>query len=149
MGKWRWRWIIVGCGVVLVGLAVGLLAFPEGPPVNSSHPGAALYRTHCVTCHGVTGRGDSWRARLLFLRPGDLTDPTAMGTFSDEALFQIIKHGGSSFGKPGMPSFGFHLSDDEIRSLVAYLRGLATRPAAAPGREDGQKGAERPKVPRA
>ena len=74
---------------------------------------------------GAIGRGDSWRARLLFLRPGDLTDPKAMGAFSDEALFQLIKHGGSSFGKPGMPSFGFHLSDEEILALVTYLRPLA------------------------
>ena len=125
MGKRRWPWVMVGCGVVLVGLAVGLFALPEPPPVNESYPGAALYRARCLTCHGAIGRGDSWRARLLFLRPGDLTDPKAMGAFSDEALFQLIKHGGSSFGKPGMPSFGFHLSDEEILALVTYLRTLA------------------------
>jgi len=45
-----------------------------------------------------------------------------MRALSDDFLFQIIKHGGSSFGKPGMPSFGFHLTDEEIRSLVAYVR---------------------------
>lgn len=112
-----------------MGLAIGLFALPQGKPINESFPGAALYRANCVTCHGATGRGDSWRARLLFLRPGDLTDPRAMGAFSDETLFQIIKHGGANFGKPGMPSFGFHLSDDEIRTLVAYVRGLAAPPA--------------------
>lgn len=123
-GKGRWRWII-GVGVaVLVGLAVGLFTVPGGTPVNESHPGAALYRAHCVTCHGVTGRGDSWRARLLFLRPGNLTDSKAMEAFSDEALFQLIKHGGSTFGKPGMPSFGFHVSDQEIHALVTYVRAL-------------------------
>ncbi len=92
--------------------------------MTDGQPGAALYRAHCATCHGVSGRGDSWRARLLFLRPGDLTDPKAMRALSDDFLFQIIKHGGSSFGKPGMPSFGFHFSDDQIRSLVAYVRTL-------------------------
>lgn len=104
---------------------MGLLALPQSRPVADSHPGAALYRAHCATCHGVSGRGDSWRARLLFLRPGDLTDPKAMQALSDDFLFQIIKHGGANFGTPGMPSFGFHLTDEEIVALVTYVRTLA------------------------
>lgn len=118
----RWPWVALGVGIVAGGTALGLLAVPQGGPQTDGRPGAALYRAHCATCHGVSGRGDSWRARLLFLRPGDFTDPKAMRALSDDFLFQIIKHGGSSFGKPGMPSFGFHLTDEEIRSLVAYVR---------------------------
>jgi len=30
-------------------------------------------------------------------------------------------------GKPGMPSFGYHLTDDQIRDLVGYLRTLPKR----------------------
>ena len=105
--------------------ALGILALSRGGPATDSRPGAALYRADCATCHGVSGRGDAWRARLLFLRPGDLTDAKGMGTYSDDALFQTIKQGGASFGKPGMPSFGFHLTDEEIRALVAYIRALA------------------------
>ena len=113
-----------GGGLVIVGIAIGLFTLPPGGPITDSRPGAALYRAHCATCHGVSGRGDSWRARLLFLHPGNLTDAKAMRAFSDDSLFQIIKHGGASFGKPGMPSFGFYLSDEEIRALVSYVRTL-------------------------
>ncbi len=121
----RWSWIALGVGILAGGIALGLLAVLQGGPTTDGRPGAALYRAHCATCHGVSGRGDSWRARLLFLRPGDLTDPKAMRALPDDFLFQIIKHGGSSFGKPGMPSFGFHLTDEEIRALVTYVRALA------------------------
>ncbi len=125
MGRRYWPWIALGGGIVVSGIAVGLLVLPPGGPATDSRPGAALYRAHCATCHGVSGRGDSWRARLLFLRPGDLTDAKRMATYSNDAVFQIIKLGGASFGKPGMPSFGFHLTDEEIHALVAYVRTLA------------------------
>ena len=45
-----------------------------------------------------------------------------MSTHSDQYLFDVIKHGGSPVGRPGMPAFGYHLSDDDIAALVAYIR---------------------------
>jgi mono/diheme cytochrome c family protein len=82
---------------------------------------------HCATCHGAAGRGDSWRARLLFLRPGDLASPT-LATLPDRYLLELVRHGGSAFGKPGMPSFGFVLTDAEIEAVVLYVRTLAQAP---------------------
>ena len=43
---------------------------------------------------------------------------------SDEYLFDLIKNGGAAIGKPGMPSFGFHLTDEEIRELIRHVRAL-------------------------
>ena len=136
MARRRWPWIVIGAVIVVGGLGLGLFAFPQGGPATDSRPGAALYRAHCATCHGTTGRGDSWRTRLLFLSPGDLTDAKAMQSLSDEFLFQIIKHGGTNFGQPGMPSFGFHLTDDEIRALAAYVRAL---PVPTPVQDQGAR----------
>jgi mono/diheme cytochrome c family protein len=48
-----------------------------------------------------------------------------MRSHSDRYLFDIIKHGGAPVGRPGMPAFGFHLSDAEIEALVRYLRELS------------------------
>jgi len=104
--------------------AVALAPSPPGPP--GPEPGRALYRSHCATCHGADGRGGSWRARLLFLRPGDLADPGA--TLEEPYLTEIIRRGGADFGKPGMPSFGFTLSEADIRGLVAYVRALSVPP---------------------
>jgi mono/diheme cytochrome c family protein len=47
-----------------------------------------------------------------------------MQALSDQYLFDITKQGGASIGKPGMPAFGFHLSDAEIQGLVRFLRAL-------------------------
>jgi mono/diheme cytochrome c family protein len=50
-----------------------------------------------------------------------------MATHGDRYLFDIIKHGGAPVGRPGMPAFGYHLSDEDIRALVAILRALPAR----------------------
>jgi mono/diheme cytochrome c family protein len=109
-----------------VGTAVLLAPLPPSPP--GPEPGRSLFHAHCAMCHGVDGRGGTWRARLLLLRPGDLASPEVAGA-PDAYLADIIRQGGASLGKPGMPSFGFSLSEEEIRALIAYIR---TLPAAAP-----------------
>jgi len=90
------------------------------PPAGASRD-ERLYYAYCVECHGRDGRG-SWRAALFLLRPGNLADPARMSTHSDQYLFDVIKHGGSPVGRPGMPAFGYHLTDDDIAALVAYIR---------------------------
>ena len=112
---------ITGLGVFAGGLA-WLLNDPR-PPAGASR-GERLYYAYCAECHGRDGRG-SWRAALFLLRPGNLADSTRMSSHTDRYLFDIIKHGGSPVGRPGMPAFGYHLSDDDIRALAAYIRTLA------------------------
>lgn len=112
-------------GLLTVLGAAFLLPGPAVPP--GPEPGRSLFHAHCATCHGADGRGRTWRARLLLLRPGNLADPQMAG-LTDGYLIDVIGHGGTNFGKPGMPSFGFALSETEIRSLVAYVR---TLPSAA------------------
>jgi mono/diheme cytochrome c family protein len=127
--------IIAGLGLALAGTAVALVLAPLPPSPRGPEPGRTLYQTHCATCHGAAGRGDSWRARLLFLRPGDLASP-ALATLPDRYLVELVRHGGSAYGKPGMPSFGFVLTDAEIEAVVLYVRTLAQAPrdvAQAPG----------------
>ena len=102
--------------VLLLAVGVMLVRAPLPPSPRGPEPGRALFQAHCAACHGAGGRGDSWRARLLFLRPGDLSRPV-MATLSDQYLVELIRHGGSTFGKPGMPSFGFVLSDTEIEAV--------------------------------
>ena len=111
---------IAGIGTFTGGLA-WLLTDPR-PPAGASR-GERLYYAYCVECHGRDGRG-SWRAALFLLRPGTLADPARIATHSDQYLFDLVKHGGAPLGRPGMPAFGYHLSDDDIRTLVGYLRTL-------------------------
>jgi mono/diheme cytochrome c family protein len=118
--------ILVVC-IAALGLFTGGLAWllnDPRPPAGATL-GERLYYAHCVECHGRDGRG-SWRAALFLLRPGDLTAPGRLAEQSDRYLFDLIKNGGSSLGRPGMPSFGY-LSDDDIQAIVAYIRALPQR----------------------
>jgi len=113
--------VLAAIGGFTAGLA-WLLDTPP-PPAGASRA-ERLYLGLCSTCHGADGRG-SWRAALFLIRPGDLTDGARLGRYSDQYLFDVIKHGGSPIGRPGMPAFGATLSDAEIQELVRYVRGLA------------------------
>jgi mono/diheme cytochrome c family protein len=54
---------------------------------------------------------------------------------TDQYLFDIIKHGGAPLGRPGMPAFSGAINDDDIRALVAHVRGLSqSLPTSAGGR---------------
>jgi len=116
-----WAGTGLALGAVALAIAAVLAPGPASPP--GPEPGRSLFQAHCATCHGADGRGGSWRARLLFLRPGNLAAPET-GTLPDPYLRDIIRHGGAMIGKPGMPSFGFTLTDAEIEALVAHLRAL-------------------------
>jgi len=110
---------ILGIALFTGGLA-WLLTDPR-PPAGTTH-GGRLYYAYCIECHGRDGRG-SWRAALFLLRPGDLGAGARRDT--DPYLFDIIKNGGSPIGRPGMPAFGYHVSDADIQELVKYIRTLS------------------------
>lgn len=108
-----------------IGLFAGGLAWllNDPPPPAGAPRAVRLYYAYCVECHAVDGRG-SWRAALFLIRPGDLADRARMSQHTDRYLFDIIKHGGAPLGRPGMPGFGYHLSDADVEALVGYLRRL-------------------------
>jgi len=89
--------------------------------------GKEIYKAQCLKCHGTEGKGDGPTATMLKLpKVGNLSDKKSMQQYSDEDLFKIITEGGSAFGKSKvMPSYKNKLSEDEIRSLVEFLKTLA------------------------
>jgi mono/diheme cytochrome c family protein len=120
----RWLLIIVApSAVLLVGTILGLLFLPHPVPRNAT-PVQRLYLRFCAECHGADGRG-SWRATLFLLRPGNLAEPHVLERFSDQYLFDLVKDGGAPIGRPGMPAFGYHLSDEQIRDVVEYVKALS------------------------
>jgi mono/diheme cytochrome c family protein len=73
----------------------------------------------CVACHATDGSGNTPAGKSLKakdLRTGEVQKR------SDTELATII-----SDGKGKMPSFGKALSQDDIRSVVLYLRVLARK----------------------
>jgi mono/diheme cytochrome c family protein len=122
----KWLLIIVGPALVMLLASVAAMLYFPHPVPKRATPAQRLYLTHCATCHGANGEG-SWRATIFLMRPGNLADPRVMDSLSDEYLFLLIRNGGAALGKPGMPAFGYHLTDDEIRELIRYLRTLPKR----------------------
>ena len=122
--KAKWLLVLLAPTLLLLGGSVLALLFMPHPVPKAATAVQRAYLTRCATCHGSNGRG-SWRATIFLIRPGDLADHDAVSRLSDDYLFNIIKNGGATIGKPGMPAFGYHLTDPEIRALAAHVRALS------------------------
>ena len=109
--------------LISVAASVTVMVLPDAPLPPGAPRGQQIYARFCATCHGRSGSG-SWRSTLVLMRPGNLADRARMRDLSDQYLFDLIKNGGAPIGKPGMPGFGFHLTDADIRELLAYVRAL-------------------------
>jgi mono/diheme cytochrome c family protein len=94
-------------------------------PVPSDANGAALYRTWCAGCHGLTGRGDGPNAKALPVPPARHADAPTMSQRPDDTLYDTIDGGGVIMNRSArMPAFGGSLSPIQIRALVAHMRTL-------------------------
>lgn len=83
--------------------------------------GSIAYRTYCVLCHGVTGKGDGRAAKMYTPKPANLTT----SPFPDQYKEMIIRGGGPAVGRSAfMPPWGDELTDEQIRDLVSFLREL-------------------------
>lgn len=83
----------------------------------SARSAADLYAKNCASCHGKDGRAKTFKGKVKHAR--DLTDPPWQGNVGDERLFNSIMN-----GKGKMPAYSKKLSEQEIDSLVTYVRAL-------------------------
>ena len=96
-----------------------------GQSKGNSKNGQELYLEKCVLCHGSQGQGWDWSKKAEPPIPVPDLAKTAP-QHSDQYLFDIVKGGGEAVGKTKfMPPFGFDLSDQEVRDIVAYIRTLS------------------------
>jgi len=81
--------------------------------------GRALYLKHCKICHGLEGKGEGYSH---FNPPvADLT-VSHIQNKSDKELWESIHLGVSN---TAMGMWRFVLSDEEIATVLAYVRSLA------------------------
>jgi mono/diheme cytochrome c family protein len=109
------------CLISIFAIAFGVV-LTSRPMAGAASPGIArtaaeLYTKHCASCHGKDGGAKTLKAKFNHAR--DLTDPVWQERASDERLFNTIMK-----GKEKMPGFSKKLSEQEIESLVSYVRGL-------------------------
>jgi mono/diheme cytochrome c family protein len=104
-----------------------LISIPEQQLTNAKaqQTGAALFKAHCRECHGSLTEGRNPRASRFNPVPPDFFN-SAYATIDPAYLFWRIKEGKriEPFRSRGsvMPAWGPYLSEQEIWSLVAYLR---------------------------
>ncbi len=95
---------------------------------TSSQRGQALFAQNCAACHGNLGEGgpNPVNSNQLIAAIGTAD---FLNTRDDATLFQIISQGQPDQGmSPFSISNGGSLSDDQINSIVAYLRSWQANP---------------------
>jgi mono/diheme cytochrome c family protein len=88
---------------------------------SAAAPGAdaALYKTKCAACHGADGKGATAVGKADSIR--DLSSADVQGQ-TDAQLNAIITN-----GKDKMPGYGKSLKPEQVTSLVAYIRSIASK----------------------
>ena len=87
--------------------------------------GAQLYRDKCAQCHGGPGFAQASIGMSMQPIPGPLVDATAR--WKTRELYWITKHG---IKMSGMPAWEYHLADEDIWAVVAFVRTMPAMSAA-------------------
>ena len=123
----------------------------EPPPLDDpalAARGLHHFRAHCVQCHGAPGVAPEPFALGLTPLPGSLSDTAREWTASQ--LYWVIRYG---IKMTAMPAWQFRLRDDELWSVVAFLKTLpdlspqAYRESRAAGPDAGQDAHAREREP--
>ncbi|MGE3817808.1 MAG: cytochrome c [Isosphaeraceae bacterium] len=103
---------------------------PVGEPV-AQRGGFALYREHCLHCHGVSGAGDGPTAPFLYPRPRDyrkgLFKFTSTPTGAKPTRADLRKTIAQGLHGTSMPAFDALMSESDIEQVVDYMIFLAQR----------------------
>ena len=100
------------------------------PPADLDAPyrvriGAGHYATGCAPCHGAPGEAPSAITEQMTPHPPTLG--SKIPRWTDDELFYVVRHG---IKYTGMPAWPVAHRDDEVWSMVAFLRQLPELPAA-------------------
>ena len=106
----RVYWALLALIICLPAIASAINAPPP--------PASRLYHRHCVSCHGNDGKSKTSKGKFSHAR--DLTDEQWQTDVSDERIFNSITNGRNVRGN--MPAFADKLKENEINSLVTYVR---------------------------
>lgn len=93
-------------------------------PAVKAKEAKRLFKQRCVKCHGSYGTGDTTYGQIVGAT--NLTDPEWQQRVDDKRLVTSIKH-----GRGQMPAFGEKLTEEQITSLVSYVRTLGKQSGRA------------------
>src|SRR5690625_6461837 len=85
--------------------------------------GAAKFKQLCATCHGDSGHADAPASAALNPKPRDMTGHEWQESVHDDHIRTVIKDGGAAVRlSPTMTPFGHALSEEDLDTLVAFIR---------------------------
>jgi len=117
--------VMKNIGLIFSAALIGGAMLISAAPASAKEKAADNYKLYCVQCHGTKGIGRGINAPALSVQPRNHVSATDMGQLTDDSVFKAIKEGGVAVGKSTqMPPFGAILSDDEVKEMVAHLRGM-------------------------
>jgi cytochrome c553 len=103
--------------IILISAAAFMMAAGSASAADAKE----TFAKACAKCHGPEGKGDTKMGKKAEVK--DFTDAKIQASFKDEEMLKAIKDGVKDGEKTRMkPAEG--VSDDEIKALVAYVRGL-------------------------
>jgi hypothetical protein len=87
-----------------------------------------MYEQACASCHGRDGRGAPEGSGITVPLP-DFTDCIVSTAETTANWAALVRHGGPFLGMSDqMPAFGDALSDAEVTTVLAYVRGFCGDP---------------------
>jgi len=101
-------------------LPLAFCIFAFSAPLWAQGDGATLFKSKCSACHGADGSGNTPVGKSMKLRDFSSADVQKQ---TDAELTAIITNGKAG----GMPSYKGKLTDDQIKQLVSFIRGLAKK----------------------
>jgi len=113
--------------IVVAALAAAMVLAEMGSSALAQPPGKQDYDRYCASCHGADGKGQTKIGAKLGVK--DFTDAKVQAAIKDEDAVKAIKDGiKDADGRTKMKAFvtgaDTPLTDDEVKALVAYVRGL-------------------------
>lgn len=102
--------LVLGKRLAVVAVVLAMLALPLA--TFAADEAADLYKSKCAMCHGPDGKGKMAGTKDL--------GSAEVQKMSDADLTATLTNG----KPPKMPAYKGKLTDDQIKSLVAYVRTL-------------------------
>ncbi len=86
----------------------------QAVPANKKMAVKAVFKQHCVKCHGTDGRGRTVEGEIAGAQ--DFTDQDWQQRVEEQRIINSITH-----GRGQMPAFEKKLSKEQIKSLSAFV----------------------------
>lgn len=105
---------IIIIGIIICIINSGIFSSENAEEIAA---GEQVYKKQCLICHGENGKGEGKNAGTA------INNQQYLNSVSDQDIVNSVKYGREG---TGMPSYEPRLSEDELNSVVKYIRNWQT-----------------------